>query len=220
MRRSLLVAGGAIGLSLLAVGVAAGADDAGDDSDWTAVVEHAREQMQSHAFDGVVVVEWRDEDGRHREQVPVHQQDGRVEVGTGDHTVASDASSVMLNGQAWTTLGGAHGEAAAALTRGKYRVTHRAGPIIAGSPTTRYDATRAGRVIERVYVHENSGLVLRREVLDANGDVVRSVSFMRMQESDDDAPTSSTVPPKAGPRAVDDFDRPYQDPATRGTGFA
>jgi sigma-E factor negative regulatory protein RseB len=175
--------------------------------------------MQSHAFDGVVVVEWRDEEGRHREQVPVHQQDGRVEVGSGDHTVAGDASRVMINGQAWTTLGGGHGEDTTALTRGKYRVSHRAGPMIAGSPTTQYEATRAGRVVERVYVHENSGLVLRREVLDANGDVARSISFMRVQESAGDTPTSSTVPPEAGPRPVDDLDGPYQDPASAGDGF-
>ena len=65
MRRSLLVAGGAIALSLLAIGVAAGANDSGDDSGWSEVADHAREQMASHAFDGVVVVEWQDENGSH-----------------------------------------------------------------------------------------------------------------------------------------------------------
>jgi hypothetical protein len=219
VRRSLVVAGGAIGLALLAIGVAAGADDAGGDSDWTSVVDHAREQMQTQAFDGVVVVEWRDEEGRHRARVPVHQQDGRVEVGTGDHTVAGDASSVMLDGQAWTTLGSAHGEATTALTRGKYRVTHQGGPVIAGNATTQYDASRDGHVVERVFVHDDTGLVLRREVLDAEGDVARSVSFMRVEPSEGDAPTSSTVPPKAGPRPVDHLSRPYQDPATAGDGF-
>ena len=66
VRRSILVAGGAIGLSLLAIGVAAGANDSGDDSGWSEVADHAREQMASHAFDGVVVVEWQDENGSHR----------------------------------------------------------------------------------------------------------------------------------------------------------
>jgi hypothetical protein len=219
VRRSILVAGGAIGLSLLAIGVAAGANDSGDDSGWSEVADHAREQMSSHAFDGVVVVEWQDENGSHRETVPVHQQGGRVEVGSGDHTVASDASSVMLDGQAWTTLGGAHGAPAVALTQGKYDVVRSAGPVVAGSPTTRYEASREGHAVERVYVQKDSGLVLRREVLGADGDIVRSVSFMRMQERDGDETTSSTTATKPGPQPVDNFDRPYHDPARAGDGF-
>ena len=87
----------------------------------------------------------------------MHQQDGRVEVGSGDHTVASDASSVMLDGQAWTTLGGAHGAAAVALTQGKYDVVRSAGPVVAGSPTTRYEASRDGHAVERVYVQRGLG---------------------------------------------------------------
>ena len=94
-----------------------------------------------------------------------------------------------------------------------------AGPVVAGSPTTRYEASRDGHAVERVYVQRDSGLVLRREVLGADGDVLRSVSFMRMQERADEDTTSSTTAPKPGPQPVDNFERPYHDPARAGDGF-
>ena len=120
VRRKLLLAGGAIGLLVLAIAVAAGADDAGDTgSEWSGVIDEARHQMESQAFDGLVVVEWHDQTGTHRTQMEVRQHAGVVEVVNADRTVASDASSVMLDGQAWTMLSGAKGGGAVPdLTRG------------------------------------------------------------------------------------------------------
>ena len=91
MKRKLLLAGGAIGLLVLAIAVAAGADEAGDGgSEWSGVIDEARHQMESQAFDGVVVVEWHDPAGVHRTQMEVRQHAGVVEVVNADRTVASD----------------------------------------------------------------------------------------------------------------------------------
>jgi sigma-E factor negative regulatory protein RseB len=214
----LLCVGGALGLSLLAIAVAAGADEPGGGSEWSEVVDHAREQMASQTFDGVVVVEWNAGDGLRREEVRVRQHEGRVEVVSEDRTLAGDATKVMLDGQAWTTLGLAPG-ARAELTEGKYRIEEQPGPEIAGMATTRYAAARGGTVVERVYVEDASGLVLRREVLAPDGSVARAVSFMRVEPRADEAPTPTTTTPKAGPRRVDDLDGPYRDPSSAGDGY-
>jgi sigma-E factor negative regulatory protein RseB len=150
----------------------------------------------------------------------VRQQDGTVEV-EGGRTAASDDSRVFLDGQAWTSLGGYPARSAPELTRGKYEIAVSEGPTIANHATTRYEARRAGAVIERIYVGEDTGLVLRRELYDARGDVVRSVSFMRVETATPDGsrPPTSVALVESAPRAIDDLDRPYRDPASAGAGF-
>ena len=211
MKRKLLLAGGAIGLLVLAISVAAGADENGDSgSEWSGVIDEARHQMESQAFDGVVVVEWHDPSGTHRAQMEVRQHAGVVEVVNADRTVASDSSSVMLDGQAWTMLSRAKGgRAVPDLTHGKYEVVRSTGPAIAGQATTRYEAKRDGHVVERLFVQDATGLVLRREVLDGGGDVARSVSFMRMNTVTEPAAPPSTAIPEPGPAPVDHLARPY-----------
>ena len=161
-----------------------------------------------------------DEDGRHREQVPVHQQDGRVEVGTGDHTVASDASSVMLNGQAWTTLGGAHGEAA--VRAHAWQVRRRPHRGARSSQAARRRVTRP-----HATAMSSSACTCTRTRVSCCGvrcstRTATSCAPSRScgcRSATGDAPTSSTSAPKPGPRPVDDFDRPYHDPASAGDGF-
>jgi sigma-E factor negative regulatory protein RseB len=217
VRRARLLAGGIAGLSLLTVGVAARAGEPGMDSEWSRVVDDAREQLESQTFDGVVAMEWTDAEGPRREHVRVRQHGGRVEVVDGEGTLASDASTVMLDGQAWTTLGAA-GDTGG-LAEGKYDIDSGPGPVIAGIETTRYEASRDGRVVERVYAEDPEGLVLRREVFGPDGKVARSMSFMRVVERAASDTTSSTIAPRPGPEPVEDLDAPYRDPAHAGDGY-
>jgi hypothetical protein len=219
VRRAFLVAGGALVLAVLVFGVAAQADDPNDDSsEWAQVVEAARQQMASQTFDGVVVVEWQDARGMHRARMEVRQRDGVVEVVNARRTVASDADRVMLDGQAWTTMGSAHTRVPA-LTVGKYQITHRRGPVVAGLATTRYDAVRDGHPVERLYLRDATGLVLRRETLDANGNVTRAVSFTRVELGPTTLTAPTTVATRPGPEPVSNLDRPFHDPARAGDGF-
>jgi len=218
-RATVVVAGGALAASMLAMAMVAFAGEPDDGSEWSRVVEEARDQMSSHAYDGVVVVEWHDAQGRHRAEMDVRQRDGVVEVVADERTVTRDESRVLLEGQAWTSLARAHGDPAPGLTAGKYEVVRRAGPEIAGHETMQYEAIRDGDVVERVYVQRGSSLVLRREVLDHEGDVARAVTFMRVVDAAAASTPPSTSAVSSGPRAVDDLHKPYRDPATAGDGF-
>jgi hypothetical protein len=83
----------------------------------------------------------------------------------------------------------------------------------------RYEAQRSGHVIERLYVQAGTGLVLRREVLDPKGTVMRSVSFMRMSSARTTTSPPTTAPPHRGPEPVNELHAPYRDPASAGDGF-
>jgi hypothetical protein len=218
VRRSVLFAGATIGLAIGMLGVAAYADDSSDGgSEWERVVDEAREQMASQTFDGVVAVQWHDVDGTHGAHMRVRQHDGMVQIMSTGRTVAGDSERVLLDGQAWTTMSSAHNRAPG-LTAGKYRIVRSAGPTVAGHATTRYDAVRDGHTVERLYVQDETSLVLRREVLDAAGHVARAVSFVRV-----DPKRRVTAPPvtaaDAGPTPVADLDGPYHDPSRVGDGF-
>jgi sigma-E factor negative regulatory protein RseB len=213
----LLFAGGAIGFTIVAFVAAAQADGANDDgADWSRVVDEARQQMEAESFDGVVSVEWHDAEGVHNAEVQVHQADGVVEVVSGNRSVARSNEGVMLEGRAWTTLSRSRNHVPE-LTAGKYQILRAPGPDVAGRSTTRYEAVRDGHPVERLYVQNGSGIVLRREVLDASGDVARAVSFVRM------TPPSSSLEAerdaRPGPVPVADLDRPFHDPARAGDGF-
>ena len=193
VKRKLLLAGGAIGLLVLAIAVAAGADEAGDSgSEWSGVIDEARHQMESQAFDGVVVVEWHDPSGVHRTQMEVRQHGGMVEVVNADRTVASDSSSVMLDGQAWTMLsrvkeGGAvpdltrrevrsraqyrsrdRGSGDDALRgeaqRSRRRATVRAGRDGPGAPARSARRRRRGRALGLVHARERGDRTVRAAV--------------------------------------------------------
>jgi sigma-E factor negative regulatory protein RseB len=106
------------------------------------------------------------------------------------------------------------------LTAGKYEIVHAPGPDVAGRPTTRYEAVRDGHPVERLYVQSDSGIVLRREVLDAKGDVVRSISFVQVAVPlPSAAPSLPTNRARPGPVPVAELDRPFHDPAHAGDGF-
>ena len=106
------------------------------------------------------------------------------------------------------------------LAPGKYTIESARGPRIAGHATTRYEASRGDMTIERVYVSDETGLVLRREMLAPNGTVARAVTFTdvrRFAPRNQSSPTTNAA--TNGPEPVDDLDRPYRDPESVGDGF-
>ena len=120
--------------------------------------------------------------GSHAAQMEVRQHDGR---GRGrerrphrrERRVERDARRPGLD-----DVGGRHGGGAADSPRGKYEVERSAGPVdrrAARRRVTRRSATATSS--SDCSCRTLRGLVLRREVLDADGDVARSVSFMRVE---------------------------------------
>jgi hypothetical protein len=187
------------------------------------LLDQARRRTVAHDYAALVVVRWVDQDGAVRQaNTKVRFHDGVVEVGDDDHLFVSDPDGLVLDGAAWsTTPARANG---APRTDDKYDVARRAGPIVAGSPTTLLEARRDrdGALVERFYLDDDTGLVLQRESFDDDGDVRRSLAFTRMwrdvsapqsrPDGDDDAGSKS-------PRMVGDVDVPYRAPKHAGDGF-
>jgi negative regulator of sigma E activity len=217
--RTRVLTAAAAGFVVLAVCVAARAEEPAGDDAWSTVVDDARDQLDTQSFEGHIVVRWDDGERSHRAELDVRQHNGVVEITDDVRTVASDHERVMLDGQAWTTLARSTGDDTTALAGAKYQIVKTNGPEIAGNDTTRYEARRQGRVVERVYVLDDSSLVLRREVFDADGDVVRSVSFVRVDDEIGRAITTTTEHPAPGPERVDDLDAPFRDPDSAGDGY-
>jgi hypothetical protein len=214
---------GAVSLVVIATGLAALADDRNDDAhEWDEMVDEARAHMEAQLFNGVIKISWRDGATVHRAEIEVRHTDGVLEVVAGKRVLADDTDRMLADGEAWSTLAHARDGANMQLAPGKYRVMHSPGPAVAGHRTTRYEASRDGVPVERVYVADESGLVLRRETLNGNGEILRSVSFTRVElisPRSGAAETPSTLPARSGPEAVGPMDAPYRDPDSAGDGF-
>jgi sigma-E factor negative regulatory protein RseB len=219
-RRRLFVLGGAIGACLVA-GASAFADAARETPDeWTKVVEEARAQLREQAFTGVVHVSWHDAEGLHDVELEVTQSGGLVEIDADRTVVADESQRMLVDGQAWTTLARGGDLAAVRLAPGKYTIEHDAGARVAGRDAIVYEAKIDGTAVERVHVDAQTGLVLRRETLGADGEVVRSVSFTRVRLGTPAEVAPSTGAARTGgPEFVDALDRPYRDPASAADGF-
>ena len=108
-------------------------------------------------------------------------------------------------------------------TTGKYELVQRAGPAVAGRPTSVVDVARAGVTQERLYLDLATGLILRRQELDGRGKVRREVAFERLIVTSG-APLPAPPVPVAdrSPRvlaAAADLGRPYRAPAALAGGY-
>jgi sigma-E factor negative regulatory protein RseB len=63
----------------------------------------------------------------------------------------------------------------------RWSLSVRRGPAIVGRPTQIVDASRRdGTAVQRMYLDADTSLLLRREVLDAQGRVQRSLEFLQL----------------------------------------
>lgn len=185
---------------------------------WDDVVERVREQVRAHTFTGVVAVEWYDGGAHHRERIEVSHAGGIVHVEGDDSLVLSEEAAALHDGVGWEVLARRSVAADAELASRKYVVEERDGPLVAGRPTTVFEARHEGVAVERVYVDDDSGVALRRERLDPDGRVVRAVTFERL-EIDVPMATSYTVAAAPAPEAVEEL-HDARDPRHAGPGFA
>jgi sigma-E factor negative regulatory protein RseB len=219
LRNGVLV-GATVGVILLAGAlIAVGAEGDEDGREWDRMVDDARKSMDTRPFEGTIEITWRDS-GDHEQtaEIDVRHAHGVLEVEAERTLIATDGERVLGTGNAWNTLARDTAGANLEMAKGKYDVTHDAGPEIAGRSTTVYEAGHDGTTVERVYVDDGSGIALRRETLDQSGDVVRSVSFTDI-ELGAPASTPSTVRASDGPAAIDHLDPPYRGPDEVGDGF-
>jgi hypothetical protein len=141
------------------------------------LLDRAREAAQTQSFEGVVTVEWRDGQQGRSAQVPVRSAGGVLRFG--DEVVGAGALRMVHGTDGWLSLWGHEIAPLGPSPTVKYRLTVEPGPEVAARPTDMVEVqlVSAGRPRERLYVDRDSGLLLRRELLDAHGTPYRSVAF-------------------------------------------
>lgn len=198
---------------------------AGADDNPEALLAKARTAAGSHDFVGIVQIEWRTPQGRHVADVPVSSDQGLVEVGLGSQMVVGQGLDRWAGADGASTLWHDAGPDLLPNPGEKWDLSTSQGPRIVERPTTVIVARdHDGRVRARLYVDRATGLLLRREVLDARGRTVHEVTFVALSDVDKPStgePTPTT--PRADKQRSNDrlakVPDGYVAPGSAGAGF-
>jgi hypothetical protein len=211
----------ALAAALAVVGGAALAPSVAAEQDTP--LDHARRAAETVSFSGVVEVVWREGSTLHRQQLTVQAADGALLFGGPTPLMALDQARLIREDAAWDVLWpAAFGRLSRPDSSEKYDERVSVGPLVLGYETTVIDIRRHGRVRERLYAEHSSGLLLRREQFDDDGQLERSTEFRKL-EVDADAPalprpvSAATDAPR--PIGAGDLRRPYSAPPVLGEGY-
>ena len=176
-RVRLALGAGCLAACSLVSGLAPAGAEPADQTAAVDLIERAREAAQTEAFDGMVAVEWRDGQQRHSEQVPVRNAGGVLRFG--DEVVGAGARRMVHGTDGWLSLWGHDVATLGPSPTTKYRLAVEPGPDVAGRPTHMVVVHLIGgsRPRERLFLDRETGLLLRRELLDSQGVPYRSVAF-------------------------------------------
>ncbi len=179
-----------------------------DDNPAVELLAQARARIGSTGFAGVVVVEWATNDGVVRHEVEVRGAGGTIEV-RNPYTLTRTAIS----------LGSTTGFDVVPDPGAKYELTTRDGPLILDRSTSMIEIRLpdGDALIERIFVDDVTGIMLRRERFAANGSILRAVSFVEFSLRDGTINPLTTDGRES--ELVGRLDGIYRDPATAGDGF-
>jgi sigma-E factor negative regulatory protein RseB len=206
----------ALTAAVVVTGFTVGHADAGDEASTETdrnidLLTKARQRTVAHEYSGVILVQWRDAGGtNHEASTRVRYDNGVIEMGTNGHVVTADPNGLALPG--------------APRVDDKYDVTRAAGPDIAHRATTMFSAQRDrdGVLVERFYIDDLTGLVLRHESFDGNGTSRQSLQFTRVWANADGSGLTAArqvETPAQDERLVSSVDLPYRAPGRAGDGF-
>ena len=150
-------------------------------------INRAREAALATDFGGTLEVSWVGPDGIERRRLTVRSQGGVLSIGRNDGVVVQGpARFTKLNG-GWATMWAESPSKPVRSPSDKWDLSVRGGPVIAGRATREVTASDrdTGRVRERRSFDAVTGILLRREQYDDQGDRVRAAGF-----------TSITLPPQ------------------------
>ena len=125
-------------------------------------LDRAREAIHNYEFHGTVELSWHDQRGRHREDLPVVAVDGGLRVADG-RVLQRNGQAWLRSDQRWTTLWSDGRDPKAPGIGAKYDIVRRRGPRIVGRTTDVLVIQRGRRVVERMAVDHETGMMLRRE---------------------------------------------------------
>ena len=190
------------------------------------LLDRAREAAETQPFEGTVAVEWRDGGQRHTEDVSVRSAGGVLRFG--DEVVGAGARRMIHGADGWLSLWGHDLATLGPPPTAKYRLAVEPGPDVADRPTDVVAVHLVGtnRLRERLYVDRQSGLLLRRELLDMTGTPYRSVAFTTLTPGAG-APGPATALTGSAPKADHSMEptparhlkRPYKLKSRIGTGY-
>jgi len=187
------------------------------------LLDRAREAAETQSFDGVVTVQWRDGGAQHSAEVAVHRAGGVLRFG--DEVVGAGARRLIHSSDGWLTLWGHDVATLGPPPTAKYRLAVEPGPDVAARPTDMILVQLVGvdHLRERLYFDRQSGLLLRRELLDSRGEPYRSVAFTTIT-SGSGSPEAATVSAPGATRSREPeparhLAAPYKLRSRIGTGY-
>jgi hypothetical protein len=224
-RRVLALAIGALAaLAVLVVGLAgargAGADDSAPGA---AMLRRSATALRGLRFDGTVVVDWRDAAGLHHQTVPVQVDDGVLHVGD-DRLLSAGARRLLRTGSGWQLMWSGAPTGSEPDATAKYRFVITGPSQVADRPAQEVVVRRRGTSAPRevLYFDRGTGMLLRRDDLDAQGRLARRFAFARMTRP---APAHAAAPGdvpssrRDAPRALAKVPSDLRAPKTVGRGF-
>jgi negative regulator of sigma E activity len=149
------------------------------DGEGAALLEQARVAALEGDYAGTVQVEWQTPAGTRTAQVHVRNADGVLYVDGERDLVAADSQRYVEGAGGWALAYGTEGAAELPDPTDNWDFRVVRGPLIAGTPTRVVEIIDrdTGEVRQRVYMEPGS-FVVRREILDENGDPYRVVEFV------------------------------------------
>lgn len=182
-RRVGAVVGGVLAVLVVLVVVLVGprgaqADDSGAARE---LLERSRDAATDHEFSGTVLVEWLEGGQRHERTIPVEVGDGVLRMGE-DRLVSAGSRRMLRTDQGWQLLWTGRSKSTEPDPADKYRFDVTTDVLVAKRPATQVAISRSGAngVRERMYFDDATGMLLRRDQIDARGRLVRRFAFVKL----------------------------------------
>jgi sigma-E factor negative regulatory protein RseB len=146
------------------------------------------------SFVGVLQVRWSDGGVDHSETLLVQGGNGSVVVRGGTAVMASPQQRLVEHaGGEWDLLWPVvQGSAGRPAPSGKYQLDESPGPTVTSRATRVVEARQGGVLLERLYLDEETGLLLRREQFEAGSGPNRTIEFETLAIG---GPTPAPSPP-------------------------
>jgi len=174
MRARLAAAAGAGALVATLVTPAAAVPPGADDNPLRAAGK-AAEQV---SFVGVLEVRWAEAGTERRETLLVQGGNGSVAVKGGTNVIASAQQRLVEHAGRWDLLSPVGGSGGGRPAPGvKYVLTSSVGPVVTNRATHAVEVRHGGAVLERLYLDDETGLLLRREQFDGASVPTRTIQF-------------------------------------------
>jgi sigma-E factor negative regulatory protein RseB len=184
----------------------------------------ARRAANRASYDGVVVVSWREGGTLQQSRALAQVAGGTVEMGEGDQDVVSLGGARWVGSPgAWNlVLGPGAPSAPAPALDANWTLLAAPGPLVAGRPTMVVSAVdpTTGATRARFYIDVATDTLLRQDILDPDGALVRQTRFeVLVPLPAASAPTTPSDARPDEPTALAAVPSGYQAPRDLGRGY-